>query len=158
LDIIYTKTSEKCIRVDEETASFLAKSKKLQEFKKEIYDKHQVFIDPKVTDLCNIWIVCEKSKMDNAEKELTNLINEKKIGSRKFRPMDPMKVRFLRDHCWGEIKEKEKGCKAEGIAVQQIDSDSLEVKGSQAGRKDMIFFLEKLAGNVHFKVRISFMQ
>ena len=96
--------------------------------------------------------------MNNAEKELTNLTDEKKIGSRKFRPMDPMKVRFLGEHCWGEIKEKEKSCKAEGIAVQQIDSDSLEVKGSQAGRKDMIFFLEKLVGNVHFKVRISFLQ
>ena len=96
--------------------------------------------------------------MNNAEKELTNLTDEKKIGSSKFRPMDPMKVRFLWDHCRGKIKEKEKSCKAEGIAVQEIDSDSLEVKGTQAGRKDMIFFLEKLAGNVNFKVRISFVQ
>ena len=158
LHIIHTKTSEKCIRVDEETASFLTKSNKLQEFKKEQVDQHQVLIDQELTDPCNIWIVCEKSEMDNAEKELTNLTDEKKIGSSKFRPMDPMKVRFLRDHCWGKIKEKEKSCKAEGIAVQEIDSDSLEVKGTQAGRKDMIFFLEKLAGNVNFKVRISFVQ
>ena len=158
LHIIHTKTSEKCIRVDEETASFLTKSNKLQEFKKEIYDKDQVFIDPEVTDPCNIWIVCEKFKMDNAEKELTNLIKEKKIGSSIFRPMDPMEVRFLREHCWGKIKEKEKSCKAEGIAVQEIDSGSLEVKGTQAGRKDMIFFLENLAENVNFKVRILFVQ
>jgi hypothetical protein len=69
-----------------------------------------------------------------------------------------MKVRFLRDHCWGEIKEKERSCNAEGIDVQEIVSDSLEVKGTQTGRKDMIIFLAKLAGNVKFKVRISFVQ
>jgi hypothetical protein len=96
--------------------------------------------------------------MDNAEQELTNLTDKRKIGSSKFRPMDPMKVRFLRDHCWGKIKEKEKSCKAEGITVQEIDSGSLEVKGTQAGRKEMVFFLERLAGNIHFKVRISFVQ
>jgi hypothetical protein len=96
--------------------------------------------------------------MDNAEQKLTNLTDEKKIGSTKFRPMDQMKVRFLRDHCWGKIKGKEKGCKAEGITVQEIDSGLLEIKGTQAGRKEMVFFLEKLAGNVHFKVRISFVQ
>ena len=158
LYIIHTKTSEKCIRVDEETACFLAKSNKLQEFKKEQVDQHQVLIDQELADPCNIWIVCEKSKMNNAEQELTNLTDEKKIASSKFRTMDPMKVRFLREHCWGKIKEKEHSCKAEGITVQEIDSDSLEVKGTQAGRKDMIFILEKLAGNVHFKVRISFVQ
>ncbi|CAB4021318.1 poly [ADP-ribose] polymerase 14-like, partial [Paramuricea clavata] len=151
LYIIHTKTSEKSIRVDEETACFLAKSNKLQEFKREQFDQHLVLIDQELTDPCNIWIVCEKSKMDNAEQELANLTNEKKIGSSIFRPMDPMTVRFLRDHCWGKIKEKERSCKAEGITVLEIDSCSLEVKGTQAGRKDMIVFLEKLAGNVNFK-------
>jgi hypothetical protein len=71
--------------------------------------------------------------------------------------MDPMKVRFLREHCWDRIrgKENQKSCKAEGVAVLEIDSGSLEVKGTKAGRKEMIIFLEKLAANVYSKVRMS---
>ena len=159
-DIVQTKTSEKCIKVDKETASFLAKSNKLQEFKREEIEKNQVLIDQELADPCNIWIVCEESKMKNAENELACLTDEKKITSCTFKPMDPMKVRFLKDHCWDRIRGKEiqKSCKAEGVAVLEIDSGSFEVKGTQAGRKEMIFFLEKLAGNVNFKVRMSFVQ
>jgi hypothetical protein len=158
LDIVHTKTSQQRIRVDEETASFLVKSNKLQEFKKEQFNKHHVLIDPELVDPCNIWIVCEKSKMNNVEQELTRLINEKKITSSTFKPMDPMKVRLLKEHCWSRIKEKEKSCKAEGVTVLEIDSCSLEVKGTQAGRKEMITFLETLAENVYFKVRMPFFQ
>jgi hypothetical protein len=155
--IVKTKTSEKCIKVDEETASFLAKTNKLQEFKKEELEKNRVLIDQELADPCNIWIVCEESKIKNAENELASLTDEKKITSCTFKPMDPMKVRFLKEHCWDRIrgKENQKSCKAEGVAVLEIDSCSLEVKGTQAGRKEMITFLETLAENVYFKVRMQ---
>ena len=152
------KTSEKCITVDEETASFLKKANKLQEFKKDQFDNHQVLIDPEITNPCNIWIVCEKSKMNNAEKELTSLTDAKKIESSTFRPMDPMKVRFLKEHCWAKIKEKEHSCRAEGVLVAAGDNNSLEVKGTQEGRKEMITFLQNLAEKVNSKVRLSFLK
>ncbi|CAB4032729.1 Hypothetical predicted protein, partial [Paramuricea clavata] len=147
LNIVHAKTSEKCIRVDEETASFLAKSNKLQEFKMEQFNKHQVLVDQELVDFCNIWIVCEKSKMNNVEQELKRLINEKKKIRSIFEQIDP--------HCWGRIKEKGKSCKAEGVAALEIDSCSLEVKGTQAGRKEMITFLETLAENDYFKNQYS---
>ena len=152
------KTSEKCITVDEETASFLAKANKLQEFKEDQFDNHQVLIDTELTNPCNIWIVCEKSKMNNAEEELTSLTDAKKIASSTFRPIDPMKVRFLKEHCWGKIKEKERSCRAEGVLVTAGDNNSLEVKGTQEGRKEMITFLQNLAEKVNFKVRLSFLK
>jgi activator of 2-hydroxyglutaryl-CoA dehydratase len=155
LKIVRAKTSEKLVRVDEETASLLAKSDKLQKFKKEQFEQHQVLIDSELMDPCNILIVCEESKMDNAEQELTRLTDEMKIASCTFIPMDSMKFRFLKEHCWSRIKEKEGSCKAEGVAVLQIDSGSLEVKGTQAGRKEMITFLSDLAEQIDCKVSIS---
>jgi hypothetical protein len=155
LKFVLAKTSENSISVDEETASFLAKSDKLQEFKKEQFDKHQVLVDSELVDTCNIWIVCEKSKMNNAKQELTRLTDEMKIERCKFIPMDPMKIRFLKEHCWSRIKEKEGSYKAEGVAVLEIDSGSLEVKGTKAGRKEMLTFLSDLAGQIDYQVRIS---
>ena len=131
----------------------MTKSNKLQEFKKEQFDKHQIFIEPELTDPRNIWIVCEKSKISNAEKELTSLTDEKTIGSSTFKPMDAMKVRFLREQRWGVIKEKEKSYKGEGVTVSKdIDANSFEIKGTKAGRANMIMYLEGLAGNVNRKV------
>ena len=151
-NIVFAKTSEKCKTVDEETASFLTKINKIQEFKKEQFDKHQVLIDRELTNPCNIWIICEKSKMNKAEHELTSVTDEKKIESCIFKRVDQMKIRFLKKHCWSKIKEKEKSCKAEGVAVLEIDSDSLEIKGTQAGRKEMIIFLQALAENIFVRV------
>jgi hypothetical protein len=134
----------------------LKKSEKLHEFKKKQFEKNQVMIYPELAEPCNIWIVCEKSKMDKAEEELTGLADEKKIISRKFKFVDPMKVRFLKQHCWGKIKEKEHRCKAEGVVVADSGySDSLEVKGTKAGREEMISFLTNLGRNVDFKVCMS---
>ena len=153
MKIVDTKTSQKCITVDEVTATFLSKSKKLQNFKKEQFDKHQVLIDSELVDPCNIWIVCEKSKISDAERELTSLTDKIAIGSSTFKPMDLTKVRFLRKHRWGVIKEKEKSHKAEGVTVSKdIDANSFEVKGTIDGRVNMIMFLEELARNVVFKV------
>ena len=150
MKIVDTKTSQKCITVDEETATFLSKSNKLQKFKKEQFDKHQVLIDPELdVDPCNIWIVCEKSKISDTGRELTSLT----VGSSTFRPLDAMKVRFLKKYRWGVIKEKEKSYKAEGVTVSKdIYINSFEVKGTLHGRVNMIMFLEELAGNVVFKV------
>ena len=108
-------------------------------------------IDSKFTDPRDIWIVCEKSKIDNAEQELTSLIDENKITSSKFNPIDPMKVCFLRQHYWEEIKEKEKRFMAEGVVVQEVNAD-LEIKGTKAGKYDMIIFLTILAAKVDCKV------
>ena len=158
LKIVDTKTSEKCIIVDEETAKFLATSNKVQEFKKEQFDKHEVLINPELADPRNIWIVCEKSQMSNAEKELTSLTDEKTIGSSTFKPMDAMKVRFLREHRWGMIKDKEKSHKTEGVTVNKDDdANSFEIKGTKAGRANMIMYLEGLAGNVNCKVCFFFL-
>ena len=110
-------------------------------------------IDPELADPRNIWIVCEKSKISNAEQELIGLTHEKMIGSSAFRPMDAMKGRFLREHRWGTIKEKEKSYKGEGVTVSKDDvAHSFEIKGTKAGRANMIMYLEGLAGNVNCKV------
>ena len=121
-----------------------------------MFDKEQVLIDQELTDNCNIWIVCEESKMTNAEQELTSLTDEKKITNSTFKPMDSLKVRFLKEHCWGKIKDKERSLKAEGVVVLQSYSDSLEVKGTKAGRLDMITYLDKLVGNIYCKVCFFF--
>ena len=149
MKIVDSKTSQKCITVDEETATFLSKSNKLQKLKKKQFDKHHVLIDPELADLRNIWIVCEKYKINDAERELTSLT----IGSSTFRPLDAMKVRFLKKYRWGVIKKKEKSYKAEGVTVSKdIDVNSFEIKGTKDGRSNMIMFLEELARNVSFKV------
>ena len=96
--------------------------------------------------------------MNNAEKELTSLTDAKKITSSTFRPLDPMKVRFLKEHCWDKIKEKECSRKAEGVVVVANGNNSLEVKGTQKGRKEMITFLQNLAEKVNFKVSLSFLK
>ena len=149
MKIVDSKTSQKCITVDEETATLLSKSNRLQKLKKEQFDKHHVLIDPELADLRNIWIVCEKSKINDAERELTSLT----IGSSTFRPLDAVKVCFLKKYRWGVIKKKEKNYKAEGVTVSKdIDVNSFEVKGTKDGRSNMIMFLEELARNVNFKV------
>ena len=148
-DIVFSKTLEKFKKVDEETATFLAKSDKLQEFTKEQFDKNQVLINQKLT---NLWIVCEESKMNNAEQELTNLTDEIEIASSTFRPTDAIKVRFLKEHCLDKIKEKEHSLKAGGVVVVDSGNDSLDVKGTQTGRKEMTTFLEKLAKDIISKV------
>ena len=66
--------------------------------------------------------------------------------------MDPMYHRFLREHCWGKIKEKEKSCNAEGVVVLDIDDNSLKVKGAKAGKNEMMVFLRELVKAVDFKV------
>ena len=109
-------------------------------------------IDPELTDPRNIWIVCEKAKIYNVEQALAKLIDENKIRSCTFGSMDPTKVRFLREHCWDRIKEKEKSCKAEGVVVLDIDANSLEVKGTKTGRNEMMCFLQEMAENFYFKV------
>ena len=128
------KTSEKCKTVDMETASFLAKSNKLQEVQKEQFDRHQVLIDHELTDPCNIWIVCEELKMKEAENELACLTDEKRIVSGIFKPTDQKEVRFIKEHHWCKIKEKGKNCKAEGVEGTDVYSDSLEIKGTWTGR------------------------
>ena len=114
--------------MDEETASFLSKSNKLQKFKKEQLDRNQVMI--KLINPRNIRIVCEKSKMYNAVQELTNLIDKNKISSCIFESLDPMEVCFLGEQA--KIREKEKSFKAEGVVVLNIDANYLEIKGTEA--------------------------
>ena len=93
-----------------------------------------------------------QSNICNADQELTSLSNEKMIGSSTFRPIDAMKGRFLREHCWGKIKEKEKSYKSEGVVILNINANSFEIKGTKASRADMIMYLEGLVGNVNCKV------
>ena len=111
-----------------------------------------MLIDPELADPGNIWIVGEKSKIKNAEKELKRLINRNKILSSIFTSMDPMYHRFLREHCWDIIKEKEKSCNAEGVVVLDINANSLKVKGTKAGKNEMMVFLRELVKAVDFKV------
>ena len=139
--------------MDENIASFLLKSEKLQNIKKEQFEKHQVLICPELTDSRSIWIVCEKSKISNVEQELASFIDERSIGSSILKPIDTMKVRFLKEHCWDKIKEKERSYKDEGVVVCKDDgANTLEVKGTKKGRTDMTMFLEGLAFNVDCKV------
>ena len=42
---MYVKTSEKCKTIDKETANYLKNSGKLEKLKKELFEKHQVFLD-----------------------------------------------------------------------------------------------------------------
>lgn len=150
---MYAKTSEKCKTIDKETANYLKNSGKLEELKKELFEKHQFFLDSEGTDPCNIWIVCDKSKMDNANKELTDFLDENTISSSTFKPTDPIKFRFLNEHCRKKVAKEERTdrCKVEGVSVN-VSAHSFEVKGTQKGRKDMICFLENLSGKVDCKV------
>ena len=91
--------------------------------------------------------------MKNAEQELTSLTDEKMIGSSTFKPMDAMKVHFLRKHYWDRIKLIERRDKAEGVVVLDEDADSFKIKGTKAGRANMILFLEILAADIDCKVR-----
>ena len=139
--------------MDENTASFLSKSEELQNIKKEQFEKHQVLICPELTDSRSIWIVCEKSKIIDVKQELTSFIDEISIGSSTLKPMDTMKVRFLMQHRWDKIKEKEISYKAESVTVCKDDAaNTLEVKGTKKGRTDMTMFLEGLALDVDCKV------
>ena len=148
---MHSKTTEKCVQVDEKTAKALVKSEKLQKLK-EMFEKQQVLIDQELTDPCNIWIVCQNSKMRNAEQEIISLADETKISSQTFIPMDRMKVRFLNEHCSPDIKMKERSLEKEGVVVTKHDSDSLLVTGTPTGRKEMILFLENQAGNIYLEV------
>ena len=139
---------EKCFKVDKETGRFLSTSTKLRQFKKEKFDKDQVYIEQELADPCSIWIVCEKSKMSNAEKQLKSLTDKNRITSRTFGLTDLMKLRFLREYCWGKIQEKETRFKVEGVVVLDINAGSFVVKGTEAGINDMVIFLNELAGNI----------
>ena len=139
--------------MNRETADFLAKSGKLQELQKEQFDKNQVFFTQELANPCNLYIVCEESKMNNAELELTYLTGDMKIKSSTFRPSDLMTSRFLKEHCWNKITEKEKSLKAEGVAVTCNHDNSLEVKGTRKGSEEMTTFLDNLAKNVNCKVQ-----
>ena len=144
LNLVDAETSEKCITVDKESATFLSQSSKLQEFKKKQFEKHHVLIHPELTDPRNIWIVCEKSKMYNAEQELANLIDKNKISS--YTPG------FPREHCWGKIWEKEKSDKPEDFVVWNIDTNSFERKGTKTRRKEMNIVPKELTGTGDFRV------
>ena len=74
------------------------------------------------------------------------------MGSSSFRSIGPMKLRFLREHCWTEIKKKENICKEECVTVSNVDKNSFEIKGTNAGRDEMIMFLTGLAANVDCEV------
>lgn len=154
--IVNTKTSEKCIPVNEKTGSFLAKSDKLQKLQKEQFEKHQVLIYQEITEPRNIWIVSEESKINNAEQELIRLTDENNITSASFNHKDAIKFRFLCEHCWDTIKEKERRCEAEGVTVLDFDANLFTVEGTQVGRAHMIKFLQGLVEKVDFKVYIRF--
>ena len=153
--IVYAKTSEKCItnEIDEKTRIFMEKSyNRLQEFKREQFEKHQVLIDI-VNNPCTIWITGEISKMVNAERDAVSLIDKMRIHSCAL-TIDPLKLRFLTNHLWSSTTEKIISCEAEGVSVDDIGSGYLEITGTEEGRKEMITFLGKLIGNVKNKVCI----
>ena len=152
MDVISVKTSEKHIQVDEETASYLESLDKMQKFEEEQFDKHQVLVETEYNNPCNIWIVCERSKINNATQKLTSFIDENKIASSIFETMDPMKVRFLKDNCWELIKMKANAFRSEGVKVFDRASNWLEVIGTLAGRKELLFYLGKCAARVVDKV------
>ena len=125
---------------------------RLQEFKREQFEKHQVLIDI-VNNPCTIWMTGEMPKMNRAVREVASLIDKMRIQSCGVR-IDPLKMCFLRAHMWSTITEKAISCNAEGVDVNDIGSGYLEITGTQAGRNDMITFLEELSENVEHKVCI----
>ncbi|XP_028391015.1 protein mono-ADP-ribosyltransferase PARP14-like [Dendronephthya gigantea] len=147
---VKTKTSETCVEVDEKTAEILTKSGKLQRFTEEMSRK-QVLIDS--TDPCNIWIVCERSRISNVERELGSLTDEKKISSEIFKLRDPMKYRFLKEHCFdNQIKKHEKRLEKEGVSVNKTRFNTIEVIGTPLGRKQMMELLSYLAKSIESRV------
>ena len=107
-----------------------------------------------VNNPCTIWITGEISKMDNAEREVLSLIDKMRIQSCEVR-IDSLKMCFLRAHSmWTTIREKAISCNSEGVDVNDIGSGYLKITGTQAGRNDMITFLEELSENVEHKVCI----
>ena len=103
-----------------------------------------------------MWIVSEESKINKAEQELRSLTDENKINDVSYRFNDPMKFRFLCDHCWDAIKEKERSCRAEGVTVLDFDDNAFTVEGTDLGRDHMIEFLNELTRKVGFEVYIRF--
>ena len=152
MDVVSAKTSEKHIQVDEETASYLESLGKIRKFEEQQFDKHQILIETEHNNPCNIWIVCERSKINNATQELTSFIDKNKIASSIFETVDPMKVRFLKDHCRELIEMKANAFQSEVVTVFDQVSNWLEVIGTLADRKQMLFYLGKCAARVVDKV------
>ncbi|XP_046856560.1 uncharacterized protein LOC124449656 [Xenia sp. Carnegie-2017] len=152
VEIIKLKTSEKLVKIDEETGKFLAESDHLSTFIKEQLNKNKVFICTELVNPDSIWIICEESKMNDAEQDLRNLIAGKKIGNVAFKPEISAKVRFLQEHCWDKIMNKKQKLKNEGVDVEKTaDAKSLRVKGTPKGKKKMIEFLDKKAERINSK-------
>ena len=135
------------------TASYLTKSGKIQKFTDEQFDKHQVLVEPEPHNPCNIWIVCEKSKMDNAIKELTTLINENKIESTICK-VTPMKACFLKRYDSRIIKTMENDLNTQDVSVFECGNDSFEVTGTIVGRNEMLNYLKERAARIVYKVCI----
>ena len=91
--------------------------------------------------------------MENANKELTDFLDENTISSSTFKPADPIKFRFLKEHCRENVVKELRTdrCKVGGVSVN-VSAHSFDVKGTQKGRKDMICFLENLSEKVDCKV------
>ncbi|XP_046856440.1 uncharacterized protein LOC124449537 isoform X2 [Xenia sp. Carnegie-2017] len=152
VEIIKSKTSEKLVKIDEETGKFLAKSDHLLTFTKDQLNKNKVLICTELANPDNIWIICEESKMKDAEQDLRNLIAEKKIEDGVFKPVISAKVRFLQEHRWDKIMSKMQELKNEGVDVEKTaDENSLRVKGTPKGKKKMIEYLDKKAGGINSK-------
>jgi hypothetical protein len=93
--------------------------------------------------------------MKKAQNELANLSDEIKTKII-FKPADQMKVRFIKKHCWDEIRNLEFLWKAEGVAVLEIDSESFEIEGTPSAKMNTLSFLDKLAEKIEFKVCIYY--
>ena len=137
--------------MDIKTASYLTKSGKIQKFTDEQFEKHQVLVEPEHNNHCNIWIVCEKSKMNNAIQELTTLINENKIESTTYK-VTPMNASFLKRYDWRIIKTMENYLDTQDVSVIECGNDSFEVTGTMVSRNEMLHYLEKRAARVVEKV------
>ena len=134
----------------------MAKSDHLLTFTEEQLNKNKVLISTELANPDNIWIICEESKMKDAEQDLRKLIAENKIDNRVFKPEISAKVRFLQEHRWDKIMNKMQELKNEGVDVEKTaDANSLRVKGTPKGKKKMIEYLDKKAGGINSKVRIS---
>ena len=146
-NIVLNMTSEKCVRIDDDTGPFLSKSKKLKDFQVEQFDKFGVMVEYETVDPRNIWIVSENSKTSNALEEVMTFTKLNAIHTNTFQT-EESRARFLTSHLKDDVATLCEHLSEEGVQVNHLNSGSFMIKGTKAGIKQAIDSLLSLLEQV----------
>ena len=146
-NIVLNMTSEKCVRIDDDTGRFLSKSKKLKDFQVEQFDKFGVMVEYETVDPRNIWIVSENSKTSNTLEEVMTFTKLNAIHTNTFQT-EEIRARFLTSHLKDDVATLCEHLSEEGVQVNHLNSGSFMIKGTKAGIKQAIDSLLSLLEQV----------